>query len=133
MPETIFDLKFYYVAFGTTVNGIRIQTFTCHDLRRFNRGYADFVRRVLANMAAGRIYQELDDGGDVAFYVPAGLLEVDGVPLGEGIEFFPWLETWKREGDDMPCPSCGEEQIKTQDKWTCCYACGWQAHNPLAR
>ncbi|MCL4296278.1 MAG: hypothetical protein KJ077_11140 [Anaerolineae bacterium] len=42
-----------------------------------------------------------------------------------------WLERWGKEGDDIPCPECGEAQIETQDGLTLCHACGWHADNPL--
>lgn len=44
-----------------------------------------------------------------------------------------WKTVWLAFGDDMPCPHCGERQLKTQDHLTCCYACNWQARNEKAK
>lgn len=47
-----------------------------------------------------------------------------------------WTETWKRLGDDMPCPQCGAtgpEGIETHGYETRCWTCNWSADNPVAR
>ena len=44
-----------------------------------------------------------------------------------------WKTVWRQMGDDMPCPVCNKEQIKTQDHLTVCLACGWSAKNGVAK
>lgn len=44
-----------------------------------------------------------------------------------------WTETWRRLGDDMPCPNCGQRRLKSQDGITACDACPWSADNPVMR
>lgn len=43
-----------------------------------------------------------------------------------------WLRIWKTQGDDMQCPRCGQEQVKTLDGISSCYNCTWTAKNFLA-
>ena len=44
----------------------------------------------------------------------------------------PWHVQWADVGDDMACPRCQKRQIETQDRVSCCRACGWQQENPVA-
>ena len=44
-----------------------------------------------------------------------------------------WLDRWSREGDDMPCPKCGQTQLKTLDGQILCYGCGWDRGKSISQ
>jgi len=64
--------------------------------------------------------------------------EDEGAPLSivrdwpGGPCWMPWLAVWRQQGDDMACPVCNRQQIKTQDRQTVCLRCGWSVINPLS-